>query len=502
MAVKTNPKMTKFPSKWSEIQSKFSQLVYQIIYFDESKETSYTLVRNGLCGEIYRLFVNCGNPELTAFMEAHEIGHVIFGHTKNNEIKSAINKIKVKAAYQKVKKYFEDADAFYAYFQRMIYNIVLDMEVNGKLFTEEEQLFREKEKAKLFEYEQQDPWGCWAPAYGFPNGLDAATYLSLILQNPEKFVNDLQNNMGDGEGQIDQHGQQDDGGGDGEEKQGEGEQSQGSGNGQSKSKSGEHGKGKTKPRKFTKEELEKLKKLIELEDAEEARKEEEARMEREQRATNGEYGNEGTGSNKVDIQSASSSKDLEKMLLNMLTRAQVQKKRNMMYYYNRRKFGTNMLIPKTTQETYYERPKMYILVDVSGSISEQTLNKFAGLFKGLSKKLNRGCRFIAWDTSLEGDYDINNMPKHLNAGGGTDMAGGLEYIYKTWSPSGRDAVIMVSDYCDNLERWIDIIDRTGMKNLHGVMWVNRYDEDNYYLENNERLLKQINTIKFSLESFN
>lgn len=502
MAVKTNPKMTKFPSKWSEIQNKFNQLVHQTTYFDESKETSYTLVRNGLCGEIYRLFVNCGNPELTAFMEAHEIGHVIFGHTKNNEIKSAINKIKVKAAYQKVKKYFEDADAFYAYFQRMIYNIVLDMEVNGKLFTEKEQLFRESEKAKLFEYEQQDPWGCWAPAYGFPNGLDAATYLNLILQNPEKFVNDLQNNMGDGEGQVDQHGQQGDGDGDGDEKQDNGEQSQGSGNGKSKNKNGEDGKGKAKPRKFTKEELEKLKQLIEREDAEEARKEEEARMEREQRATNNEYGDEGTGSNKVGIQSASSSKDLEKMLLNMLTRAQVQKKRNMMYYYNRRKFGTNMLIPKTTQETYYERPKMYILVDVSGSISAQTLNKFAGLFKGLSKKLNRGCRFITWDTSLQGDYDINNMPKHLNAGGGTDMAGGLEYIYKTWSPSGRDAVIMVSDYCDNLERWTDIIDRTGMKNLHGVMWVNRYDEDNWYLENNERLLKQIETIKFSLESFN
>lgn len=501
MAVKTNPKMTKYPSKWDEVQDKINQLVHQTTYFDDSEATSYVIIRNGLCGEIYRLFVNCGNPELTAFMEAHEIGHVIFGHTKNDEIKSAINKIKVKAAYQKIKKYFEDADAFYAYFQRMIYNIVLDMEVNGKLFTEDEQLFREREKAKLFEYEQADAWGCWAPAYGFPNGLDAATYLNLILQNPEKFINDLQNNMGSGEG-VDQHGQGGDGEGDGEGQDGD-EQSQGGGSGNSKSKkNSENQKGNGKPRKFTKEELEKLKQLIESEDAEEARKEEEARMEREQRATNREYGNEGVGSNKVDIQSASSSKDLEKMLLNMLTRAQVHKKRNMMYYYNRRKFGTNMLIPKTTQETYYERPKMYILVDVSGSISAQTLNKFAGLFKDLSKKLNRGCRFITWDTSLRGDYDINNMPSYLNAGGGTDMAGGLEYIYKKWSPSGRDAVIMVSDYCDELERWIDIIDRTGMKNLHGVMWVNRYDEDNYYLNNNERLLKQIETVKFSLESFN
>lgn len=93
--------MTKFPACWDEIQQKINNLVHETKYFHENKQqTSFVLVRNGLCGEIYKIFVNDGDPELTAFMEAHEIGHIIFGHIKNNTIKNAINKVKVNAAYK------------------------------------------------------------------------------------------------------------------------------------------------------------------------------------------------------------------------------------------------------------------------------------------------------------------------------------------------------------------------------------------------------------------
>lgn len=502
--------MTKFPACWDEVQQKINNLVHETKYFHENKQmTSFVLVRNGLCGEIYKIFVNDGDPELTAFMEAHEIGHIIYGHVKNNSIKNAINKIKVKAAYNKVQQHFSNADDFYTYFERMLNNIVLDMEVNGKLFTEEEQDFRELHKARLFNGTDEHTMNCWAPAYGFPNGLDANAYLTLILADPEKFFEKLKDQMNgqDGEGQQGEGEGEGQGSGDGD---GSSNSNGGSGSPKGKGKSkvgskskkgaGSDGSEKNQNWKFSKEELQKLMQEIEQLDQSEEMKKSEAEMNKMLNQSHTEGRSEEGEANSQFAGVTSDSRKLEKMLTDMLIREQTQTKRNMMYYYNRRKFGTSMLIPKTTRESNFERPRLYILVDVSGSINQTTLSMFAGLFDNIATKLNNKCRFITWDTRLEGDWLVKDIPEYLNAGGGTSMAGGFKYIAETYHPRNKDAVVIVSDYEDNVNDWIRMLDKYNLHNVYGVLWTNDGYDDDYYWRDTD-ILKKIKTTKFLLSDF-
>lgn len=509
-------KMTKFPASWAMCQEKISHLAHHKTYFTDDEKTAFVLRRLGMCGEVYKIFVNDKNPELTAFMEAHEIGHILFGHVNNENTRDAINKIKIKAAFEKVKKHFENPEEFWDFFQRTLNNIVLDMEVNGKLFTEEEQKHREQQKAKTFGYVlPENGMGCWAPAYGFPNGLDASTYLNLILQNPEKFMEDMKNNyMGSGDG---------DGEGEGEE----GDESNGQGSGGSNSKQSKNGKGKSKSGgdgdkdnddkknkgkgsgkdrsawKFTKEELENMLAALEADSQDEAKEEQNAAMDAadEMSATNHQCGHGAIGNDEV-VGKASSSKELEEMMKGLITRANVKQRRNMMYYYNRRKFGTNMLIPKITSEVRRDNMTLYVLLDVSGSISQTVVSKFIGMFQKISKSLNKKCHLILWSDNLMGDYDIKNIPSRVHTGGGTTMYRGIDYIVSKYKPGGKDALVMVSDYEDSMNTWIDSIRKAHLNNFYGIQWTNGEDDSCYATDNEPEIYKYIKTLKFSLDCFN
>ncbi len=494
--------MTKFPACWEEIQKKINMLVHETRYSHENRQqTSFVFTRDGLCGEIYKIFVNDTDPELTAFMEAHEIGHVIFGHAKNTTNKNAINKVKVKAAYDKVQNFFTNADDFYQYFQRILYNIVLDMEVNGKLFSEDEYNFFESRKARLFSGTEGCAMCCWAPAYGFPNGLDASAYLTLILADPEKFLTQIKDQMNqqgkNGEGQKSDG---DSDGQDGAERIGQQqESSSGSGKSDLSKKNMENGKETAEKKKngnqnlkFSKKELEKLKQEIELLDQSEEIEKAEEEMNRLRQVDSDGRSEDGSADERV-AGVASNSKQLEKMLTDMLMRDQTQTRRNMLYYYNRRKFGTNLLIPKTTKEINFERPCLYILADVSNSIDRALLSMFVGMFKNIANSLNSRCRFITWNTRLNGDWNIKEIPEYIRLGGGTSMAEGFQYIADTYHPRNNDAVIIVSDYVDEVDKWIKVLDKTHMSNVYGVLWLNENDDLNF---DGTKIFRRIKTTKF------
>ena len=101
-----------------------------------------SFAKNEVCGDIYRIFIDKkyekAGQEIEDGLYMHEAGHIIFGHLKNSATKNSIQKMKVRAAYPKVAKRFDSQEQFEKYFDKMLFNIVEDFEVNSKLFTEED----------------------------------------------------------------------------------------------------------------------------------------------------------------------------------------------------------------------------------------------------------------------------------------------------------------------------------------------------------------------------
>ena len=160
-----------------------------------------SFAKNEVCGDIYRIFIDKkyekAGQEIEDGLYMHEAGHIIFGHLKNSDTKNSIQKMKVRAAYPKVAKRFDSQEQFEKYFDKMLFNIVEDFEVNSKLFTEED--YHEFDKIVTH------GGGFFPSDYDLPIGKDYNVYLNLILADPEAFFKKMKEKMqeqeGNGEGE-------------------------------------------------------------------------------------------------------------------------------------------------------------------------------------------------------------------------------------------------------------------------------------------------------------
>lgn len=481
------------PAKYKWVQNELSQYLVQKTYKDLGQHKAFVLRRIGtMSGDVYKMFINSTeHPNVQKYLESHEAGHIIFGHNSGEKTKDRINKMKIKAVWPKVKDYFPNPEDWELKFDNLIYNLVMDMEVNSKVFTH-----TEMENLN----EALGGEGIWPEDFDFPVGLDYNTYLNLILQDPSKFLDNLQNNS---KGNNDsQDGDSDEGdsqdGQENEQQNGEGgSQDSSSGNGveednyddleqakksldQSKDKTSKEGQKQTDSKnegaansgtkdnnnhkrvrtghKFTEEELDELQKYYEENDKalNEKKMNELEAAEFENPSNDYSSGSSLVGHAQKALNSVGmvSFKTIESDLTKVVSKVVSENKRDQLYNYNRNKHNSNIIIPRITKAEKVDPACLYILLDVSGSISEASICQFVESFKSVASRLNKKSRIILWDTDLVSDNSVRDKITPMS-GGGTFMSLGIKYISKKYSPSPKDYFIMVSDFEDSLDAWND-----------------------------------------------
>lgn len=146
------------------------------------------------------------------------------------------------------------------------------------------------------------------------------------------------------------------------------------------------------------------------------------------------------------------------------------------YNYNRRK-SANVLVPKTRDRSMMKVENVYLLVDCSGSVPSETVNRMVMTVKALASSVGRQSHVVYWDTDLIwSGRMLDNAEDDVYCGGGTDMASGIDYIRKTYMSYDKSGVLFViSDFYDDLDRWNDAIKKGGFSKTYGIRWMNEED---------------------------
>ena len=116
-----------------------------------------------------------------------------------------------------------------------------------------------------------------------------------------------------------------------------------------------------------------------------------------------------------------------------------------------------VIVPSVTQKIDLKSdPKIVFLLDISGSMNTELVDR---CLKAISKslyKLNRSLRYdiITWSTRLGEhirDIDPKKSVPRISYGGGTDMAAGMEYFKNNYGPNA--ILVLISDFEDSLNEW-------------------------------------------------
>ena len=434
---------------------------------------------------VYEVYVNPNVPyECREPLELHEFGHVIFTHMSLLENQRKILVQKIMSYWNRFEKHIEDnVLATKEDIQKAskiicdaILNIAMDYEVNSKLFTDDEwKTFVEyiqwasikaaadapnttkEELEKIIEWlnnksEDKDLLfhPCWPEDEGFPKGLDYRQYIDLMLMRPDNAMDAIKKALG----------KTDSGSGDGN----------GSGSGKSN-----HGG------KISKSDLERI--LKEQNDAnneasndakEDAEKQDDAEQGTSSNAARDKLNQGGWSPNghSVDkrIYDYKNSKALGRKILNEIINKQVLMcRQDNLYYYNRQKYNSNLLISKMKSEDLYRPGNIYLLVDCSCSIGSDVIEAIIGVVKNISKKCGPHSRIIWWDTALAGDYPLKELkgPTHC---GGTAISHGIHYVSEKYLKRSNDKLIVLSDYEDSLHMWYDELEKIRKNDCLGICW--------------------------------
>ncbi len=488
----------------------------------------------------YEVFVNPNvGEESETPLKLHEFGHVLFNHLSLQDKQREIQTNKVLTYWPKISKYIDLSDAIekangnagkvqreYAYkMAEAMLNIVMDMEVNSKLFTEEEWAnmkyltniaylnvsVSEKTNISYEELEVLDKHldehkkdlkdnpiakPIWPADYKFPLGLTYGEYLDLMLkdENLENTMQQLQQMMQQMKGQGRGQGQGD-GDGDG---QGQGQ----NGNGQGK---------------MSAEDIDNLRNQFSDTDEEKSQdeiKEADAQDKAEAGDSgdedgNGKGGKSGgdedgdddggfvsgggqrggngwspTGTSNDDptkyIEGSKNPEVRDFITKKVFSQQILNTKSNTMYNYNRHKHG-NLIITKYTKEDIWRPGNIYMVVDCSGSIDSKAISDFISTTKEISKKCGPKSRIIWWDTRLEGDFRLteNQGPRGC---GGTDIAGGIAYVRDKYELQKNDKLFIISDFEDGLYQWNRELEKVKC-DCFAICWTSQPVRDKYsYIE--------------------
>lgn len=355
----------------------------------------------------------------------------------------------------------------------------------------------------------------WPEDVGFPVKLQFTQYIDLMLRDPEKFFEKLllispppmignggddqddnsQNQSGNSKGKIKSNSN-------GNSKKNKNQQSgQGnsgdqsdSGDEKSDEQSGENGKDSkekdgngSSSGKMSLADIDRLAKEVEDMDEEAMKKATEAAEKVAQEDgdddfgssneddTNNSYSPFGTGGKRSAIIDVKDTHALENELLKAVYNKTVMNTRqDPVYYYNRKKYNSNVMISRSREEQLWRPGNIVLLVDCSGSIDDTAIGTMVKTIRHIAKKCGPKSRIIWWDTALEGDY-LLNADKGPKGYGGTNIAKGIKYIRQHYLRQSNDKLVIISDYADSLTHWYDEVKK--IKNdVVGLCWLYSSDK--------------------------
>lgn len=419
--------------------------------------------------------------------------------------------------------------------KQIMLNYAMDYEVNSKLFTpdewnEQSQKFEydwmkiqyedddvpEEDYEEAFNLKKNDPTkklvsALWPEDVGFPLKLQFTQYVDLMLHDPEKFfeklllINPPSMSGGNGDEKSDdsqnQKGQsgQGSGGKSKKNKSQDGDQnSDGSSSGKEDKdknqspKDGNGGKdgGQQKSKgKMSLADIDRLAKEAEDMDEEAMKKITEAAEKADQGDgdegddfdspggddSSSDYSPFGTGGKRSEIIDVKDTHALENELLKAVYNKTVMNTRqDPVYYYNRKKYNSNVMISRSREEQLWRPGNIVLLVDCSGSINDVAIGAMVKTIRRIAKKCGPKSRIIWWDTALEGDYPLN-ADKGPKGYGGTNIAKGIKYIRQHYLRQSNDKLVIISDYADSLAHWYDEVKK--IKNdVVGLCWLYSSDK--------------------------
>jgi len=484
----------RFWSYHSDASSEINKVVWTYIHpnIRDSQPLAFACRSRNTTG-VYEIYINPNVPyECYEPLELHEFGHVIFTHMSllENQRKILIQKIMSywnrfeKHIEDNVLKTKEDIQEASKIICDAIVNIAMDYEVNSKLFTDDEwKVFveyiqwasikasasapntKKEELEKIIEWLDTKPEDrdllfspCWPENDGFPKGLDYRQYIDLMLMKPDNAMDAIKKAIG-------------------KMKSGQGNGSgNGSGQGGDSNQNGHGGK-------ISKADLEKI--LREHSDAnnevsngtiDNAEKQDDAEQGTANSANREKLNSRGwspTG-HFVDnrIYDIRNSKALGRKILKDIINKQVLLcRQDNLYYYNRQKYNSNLMISKMKSEDLYRPGNIYLLVDCSCSIGSDVIETIIGVVKDISKKCGPHSRIIWWDTTLAGDYPLKSI-KSPNHFGGTHISSGIKYVANNYLKRSNDKLIILSDYEDSLHTWYDELEQIRKNDCIGICWGN------------------------------
>lgn len=530
------------PATFDEVTNIISHMPHKMLNFTKSTQDipAYaTRSKNfGLSGT-YNIYVNPQYDTSKDGLLLHEEGHIIFGHLQSNTFNDSTFKMKMKFAWSRIRKLIETddnvklsekeiQDIYINKVSKIIINYAMDYEVNSKLFTAEEfeahqqrfendymKILLEDDNISLESYQSSlnaknaDPTikiakGLWPEDVGFPLKLQFTQYIDLMIRDPENFFKKLkftdQPQLGGPESND----------------------SNGSGNNQGESSSNDSANGNEKSTtqssgKLTLEDLDKLEKevqdmdeeamnkLLQAAEAAEANSEEDGSSTGEGElngASDGlSYSPFGTGIKRTQIIDAKNSKALENELLKaVFNKVLLNTRQDPIYYYNRKKYNSNVMMSKSREEQLWRPGNIVLLVDCSGSIADQAIGAMIKCVRKIAKKCGAKSRIVWWDTALEGDYPLRNY-KGPEDTGGTHIDRGIKYVRTHYLKQSNDKLVIISDYADQLTNWYE--EARKIKNdIVGLCWLyadgnetpQDYLQERFYNSTSvEKFLKKIPT---------
>lgn len=415
--------------------------------------------------------------------------------------------------------------------KQIMLNYAMDYEVNSKIFTPDEwkeftQKFEsdwmrvqyedddvpEEDYEEALNLKKNDPTkklvsALWPEDVGFPLKLQFTQYVDLMLRDPEKFfeklllINPPPMSGGNGDEKSDdsqnQKGQSGQGSG-GKSKKNKSQDGDQNGDGSSSGKEdkdknqspkdGNGGKdsGQQKSKgKMSLADIDRLAKEVEDMDEEAMKKATEAAEKAAQEDGDDDFGSSneddtsyspfGTGGKRSAIIDVKDTHALENELLKAVYNKTVMNTRqDPVYYYNRKKYNSNVMISRSREEQLWRPGNIVLLVDCSGSIDDTAIGTMVKTIRHIAKKCGPKSRIIWWDTALEGDYPLN-ADKGPKGYGGTNIAKGIKYIRQHYLRQSNDKLVIISDYADSLTHWYDEVKK--IKNdVVGLCWLYSSDK--------------------------
>ena len=430
-----------------------------------------------------------GSREVEDIVLLHEIGHCYFGH---NDLDIKEELLLVKSMCDGAGLPFS-ATLLYGGPMRFL-NIAMDLEINSKLLT-----VGNIKAMKKFGFELCTPEG-----FQIDTGESYRSYYMPLLEKARAFMDKMSSGSGEGEGDSD---------GDGDEEKDKGK----SGGGKSKGKG--NGKGNDAGDKIpgikndTGDDLSSDSPLTGIEEIDDALlkegyiggdikakdksnksdtstvKEKEKEIEEAEESNsskNRSIGNSKAFTSTITIEAENTPKEIEKFLRSIIGNA-YDFLMDPMRLWNRgsRDRSSGVIYNSLKQAPQRKRKKLGILVDISGSMDISTIQNAAQSLKDCAPVLDKGSKFVTWNTDLGQEFPILDIPEQIRVGGGTDMVAGINYLVK----QGFTDIVVYSDFeTSNLET----VDPKGYRLYSIVVGADGYGSDarifNAYLNKNKKVL--------------